>query len=255
MRPIYYRETLVRVGEVWFRAEQEPSAVDVARYMQVGAPMAGCGCEEFYTLVLDLTAKEDDLWRGVDRGTRYEVRRAERKDRLAHRHGVVHELDDLRTFIAVYDSARSSNSAPRLKLGRLEALARAGLLDWSTVGDETRTLTWHLHVVTDGTARLLYSVSELSTSPDQELQRLRGRANRFHHWLDIQRFKGDSNAKYDFGGFYAGHTDQKRLQINFFKSGFGGTVVPMYNCMSPRTAVGRLALGGRTVMKRLDKSR
>jgi Acetyltransferase (GNAT) domain len=255
MKPIYYREWILRVAELWFEAGRPEVKADVVRLMQAPAALAGDLSEPFHTLVFDLTASEDELLKGMDRTTRYKVKRAEERDELAYCHRPVGGLGDLSEFIAVYRSVERENSAPPLKLRRLAGLAEAKLLDLSTVRDrESRDLSWHVHIVTDGIARMLHSVSGYSNSDDQELQRVRGRANRLHHWLDMRRFRGAGCARYDFGGYYAGKDDEKKLRINFFKGGFGGRVVETFNCFYPRSALGWAALAGRRAIKGRPRS-
>jgi lipid II:glycine glycyltransferase (peptidoglycan interpeptide bridge formation enzyme) len=57
-----------------------------------------------------------------------------------------------------------------------------------------------------------------------------GRANRYHHWEDMLRFKKSGISVYDFGGWYVGDTDQEKLRINDFKNKFGGQIVKNFNC-------------------------
>jgi len=255
MQPIYYRELILKVGEVWFEAARPEVAADVVRLMQSPSPLAGGRSESFHTLWFDLSLSEEMLLKGMDRSTRYKVKRAEERDEITYRHGAVWEPADLADFVAVYRSVQRENSAPPLKLGRLHGLARAGLLELSVVRDkESRDLSWHVHLVTDGMARMLHSVSGFSNTEDQEVQRLRGRANRLHHWLDMRRFRGIGCARYDFGGYYTGRSDEKKLRINFFKSGFGGQVVETFNCFYPVSALGRMAMQGRRMLRALRRS-
>lgn len=71
------------------------------------------------------------------------------------------------------------------------------------------------------------------------MRNLIGRANRFHHWQDMLRFKQAGIRVYDFGGWYQGTTDTEKLGINRFKAEFGGTVVTNYNCKLLLTAKSR----------------
>jgi len=49
------------------------------------------------------------------------------------------------------------------------------------------------------------------------------------HWFDIQYFKTYSFINYDFGGWYSGSTDIKKLRINKFKEEFGGEIKEFFN--------------------------
>ena len=64
-------------------------------------------------------------------------------------------------------------------------------------------------------------------------------------------FKKQGYLVYDFNGWYAGIEDEKRLQINQFKEGFGGRVVHSYDCEEPLTLRGRLYLILRSMKQRM----
>ena len=75
-----------------------------------------------------------------------------------------------------------------------------------------------------------------------------GRANRFQHWQDIQRFKAEGVSIYDFGGWYEGDRDQERLRINKFKEEFGGEIVKNYICERALTAKAKVFLRVRRLL-------
>ena len=55
-------------------------------------------------------------------------------------------------------------------------------------------------------------------------------------------FKSEKIRMYDFGGWYAGSEDEKRLGINRFKEGFGGKIAYGYDCVEPVSLKGRIYL-------------
>jgi hypothetical protein len=69
-----------------------------------------------------------------------------------------------------------------------------------------------------------------------------GRANRYHHWQDIVKFKNLGIATYDLGGWYADTTDPAKININKFKEEFGGELVKHFNCRHGITTKGKLFL-------------
>lgn len=244
MQPIYYRKGLLRIAEIWYQEPESPPVGDIVRCMQAPARVVAACCEPFNTLMVDLTPESDAILARLDKGTRYEVRRAESRDGLRRVNLPARQRADLREFVAAYEfNLVSRNRALRLNLDKLTQLARGGYLDVSgMIGQGARVLTWHVHILAGTSVRLLYSVSAGSQSQDPERRNLCGRANRLHHWLDILDFKKAGYRKYDFGGFYAGADDVKKLQINKFKQGFGGEPVLTYNCLYPLTLKGRVAL-------------
>lgn len=243
-RPIVYKRGLLRVAETWFQDAVGPAGADIVRCMQVPAPRDGVPCDEFCTLVVDLTADGAAILAAMDRSTRYKIRRAETKDELRYEHRPIRRFDDLRTFLAAYDiHVVSRNDGLSINRAKLAHLSECGRLDLSiTYDNEGIVLTQHVHILSAGTARLLYSVSEASRSADTERRNLCGRANRLHHWRDMQRFQSSGIYRYDFGGFYTGSADDKKLKINDFKMGFGGQRMITYNCVYALTLRGRMAL-------------
>lgn len=252
MQPVYYRKGLLRLVETWYQEPQPQLDADIVRCMQVPVQVAGACCEPFNTLMIDLTAESGTILARMDKGTRYEVRRAEGRDAIRRINLPARQLGDLRDFIAAYDSSLvSRNRALRLNLVKLGLLAEGGYLDVSTMIDQAvQVLTWHVHILAAPTVRLLYSVSLGSQTQDPEHRNRCGRANRLHHWLDMQQFKQAGYRKYDFGGFYAGADDAKKLQINKFKQGFGGEPVLTYNCLYPLTLKGRVALAAWRILRK-----
>jgi len=244
MQPVYYKKSFLRVAEIWFHRPDRPLNADIVRCMQMPDRIEKTRCQAFNTLMIDLTVEKEELLKHMERGTRYEIRRAQTKDALNYETVSAKDIDGMREFSAAYEkNVASRNDALKLNLSKLSSLAENDRLDLSVVTDSNKhALTWHMYIVSDSLVRLLYSVSGLSNADDQERRNLYGRANRLHHWLDMQRFRGEGYRQYDFGGYYSGDSDNKKLQINNFKKGFGGAEVLTYNCMYPLTFRGRIAL-------------
>lgn len=244
MRPIFYKKGLLRVAETWFQDAPARTVADIVRCVQIPTPLEGVSCDEFSTLVVDLTADNEAILAAMDSSTRYKIRRAQTKDELRYEHRPIRRFEDMREFLTAYEvHVVSRSDALSINRTKIVHLAESGQLDLSiTLDKEGIALTRHVHILGVGTARLLYSVSEASRSVDTERRNLCGRGNRLHHWLDMQRFKSAGADRYDFGGFYAGATDAKKLKINEFKRGFGGQLTVTYNCVYPLTLKGRMAL-------------
>lgn len=254
-RPIIYKRALLHVAETWFQDVSPPAGADIVRCVQIPAPRDGVSCEEFCTLVVDLTADCDAILAAMDRSTRYKVRRAETKDELRYEHRPIRRFEDMREFLSAYDvHVVSRSDGLSINRTKIVPLAESGRLDLSvTYDNQGIVLTQHVHILGAGTARLLYSVSEASRSADTERRNLCGRANRLHHWRDMQRFQSSGIGRYDFGGFYTGSTDVKKLKINEFKRGFGGQLALTYNCVYPLTLRGRMALAAWRLLRRGER--
>ena len=68
------------------------------------------------------------------------------------------------------------------------------------------------------------------------------RANRLLFWNDILHFQEQRLQTLDFGGWYPGQSDTRRLGINKFKEGFGGRRAKTYQCDRGCTLKGKAAL-------------
>lgn len=255
VRPILYRQKLLRLAEVWFDETDEGVSADVIRHIGASQPLKDASYEEFHTVLIMLQrGTEGEFLANMDKGTRYEITRAESRDDLTYSHFVPTTREQLLELALSYETHLTHrNSAVRLNVRRLSAMIKAGRLDVSSMRDRSgRTLSWHAHLMGENTARLFLSVSAFSGDSDQSLRNLCGRANRLHHWMDMRRFRALQLARYDFGGYYAGTSDNKKLQINRFKAGFGGEIVCTYDYWRPGTHLGRCALAARRVMRRSE---
>ena len=151
------------------------------------------------------------------------------------------------------NSVIATSGSPRRKIFQLanekylSVLANANVLDISRVRDKQgNDLAWHVYYQAKGRCSLLHTLLLFREHSDSTLRNCIGRANRFHHWQDMLRFKQLGVSIYDFGGWYEGNSDVERLRINNFKSGFGGVVVENHNCVQLITLKARtlLVVGG-----------
>jgi len=206
-----------------------PAACDVLLLQQYTRVPDGALCEPFRSLVLDLSCSEEQLLQGLNRDTKYKVRRAETKDHVVCIHEPVADEALCRQFSAFHDEFAASKGVGRVSVSELLARGRAGALRISRAVYRDVTVVWHVHAATPETATLLYSASHFRNLVDNDVRAAVGRANRLLHWSDILKCKGDGLKVYDFGGWYAGTEDDALLKINQFKEGFGGTHVEQIN--------------------------
>jgi hypothetical protein len=230
------------VAEVWFDEKANGVQADIVRRFQHSTSIAEAQCAPFHTILLDLGQDADSLFAKMKRETRYEVRRATDKDGLKHEMWVTADAGPLAQFLSFYDECVAQKGLPRLRNARLRRLAESGALSLSLVREETGApLVWHAYYRSTERVRLLHSAS-LARQTGAAYRSLLGRANRYHHWHDIVTFRSQGTRLYDFGGWYAGDSDPKRLSINQFKEGFGGQVVLNYNCVQGLTRIGKAAV-------------
>ena len=228
---IVYKKKFVRIAECWSDEEPLVRGVDLVRLYQQSQPMQGMVCRDFYTVMIDLRRDLEDLLRAMKRDTRYDIRRASTSDELLQEIFRAPEQPIVDEFSEYYDRFASQKGLPRLNRVWLSLLSEGSAVTLSRVNEANGgVLVWHAYHCTNRRATLLYSAS-LFRSLNSSARRNRvARANRFQHWEDIKAFKKAGVSIYDLGGWYAGHTDSDRLNINRFKEEFGGQIVKTYIC-------------------------
>jgi hypothetical protein len=248
-RMIVYQKKLLRIAEYWSGEEPQFAGVDLVRCFQQPRPVEEMLCREFYTIFLDLKLNLEGLWSGIKRGTRYEIRRAGNRDQLMYDCRNGSDEKALRQFSDYYDAFAIRKVQPKLDRAWLSLLARNGSLSLSQVSDSAgETLVWHCYHRSPHRATLFYSASLFRNVDSSSMRNMIGRANRFQHWQDIQKFKTEGVPLYDFGGWYHGKGDLERLRINKFKEEFGGEVVKNYICERALTTKAKLFLGVRRLV-------
>jgi hypothetical protein len=239
---IVWQGRLCRFGDIYFGEESVRSAqVDVVRHFHRLTPLPGVPCSSMQTILIELAPDPDVLLAAVSKDTRYEIRRAGEKDRLEYEvvEGTPHTVD---AFARYYAQFAALKGLPPLYSDYLHTLARARALDLSVVRHDGEVLVWHAYHRGRERVRLLHSVSLYRTTEDSARRNLVGRANRYHHWQDICRFRADAIALYDFGGWYEGARDLEKVRINAFKEEFGGTIVPTFSCQRAVTVKGQVVV-------------
>lgn len=219
----------LKIAELWFD-ERLPTGFspDIIRYHQALSPRTD-GASDFFTLVTDLSQEADALMAGLQKESRYEVRRAQEKDDLALK---VWDGDKafLAAFVDFYQEFATQKGLIKLDPNPLNRMSLAGRLDISRVESaDGEPLVYHAYYTPSDRVRLLHSASRFRSSSDSGFRARVGRANRWLHWQDLLRFKAEGRSWYDWGGWYEGQSDQDLLRINQFKESFGGEVLHTYN--------------------------
>ncbi len=230
----------ISYGEIWFDEEPEAPLPDILICRQRSQPWPSAQCEDFYTLLLDLTQDEDTLFNAFGKDNRYKIRRAATKDI-----GTSAFLDKpsgaLDAFCQFYDEFATAKGVGQVYRKWLDQAACAGKLILTRAGQGSDVRVWHAYVVSGSRARLLYSAS-LFREQDKILQALIGRLNRWLHWQDILEFKRRGVRIYDFGGLFSDESSAAAAGINRFKEEFGGVRSLNYDCTAALTWKGRMYL-------------
>ncbi len=239
---IYKSRFLVR-GEVWFDHEPDQTTVDWILYRQRSRPVRGARCSNFYTRVLDLTQNQQVLFQQMSKSNAYKIRRARDKDGVHCESLDAANAEVLDDFEQAYNRFAAAKQLAPLNRPLLAPLAQKGLLDVSVAKDPGgKPLAYHAYYRDSRRSCLLHAISLHQTVADSTVRNAMGRANRWLFWCDILRHQQAGLKLFDFGGWYPGHTNQELLAINEFKEGFGGSVVPEYNCQQVLSLKGWIVL-------------
>jgi hypothetical protein len=235
-RPLY------RTAVVFFDEKPDLRGIDIVRYFHRRERIGGRSSDS-PTLLIDLTRTPDELLADMRKDTRYEIRRAADKDLITYQCLDSTDAATLGRYFEAYDRFAALKRLGPVDRRTLSAYANSGVLDLSTVSSaDGKVLVWHAYVRNRSRARLLHSASVMREIEDKEARALLGRANRFHHWKDMLRFKEAGHAEYDLGGWAKDPPSDELRQVNRFKESFGGRVADEYNSVQGQSIKGRLVL-------------
>lgn len=176
----------------------------------------------FYTIHIDLQHDDETLLNEMDKGTAYEIRRAEREGITTDAKG---KVEDFVSFFNAFAEAKGIEGT-NLKYMQYDCPI---VITRAFHGNDL--LVMHAYIQDDKRGRLNMSASRMIREDEdfKKMRALMGYANRYLHLQDILHFKKTGKDIYDFGG-YAKDTYDKALKgINKFKESFGGRIVEEYN--------------------------
>jgi hypothetical protein len=216
--------------------------IDILRFAGVLSPNTQRRWRQTQTLLIDLLQSDEVLLEKMGKNTRYKIRRAMDRDRLAVEVFDTPTAGVLAEFCDYYDRFATSIGLRPIFRPRLELMSEAEMLTLTSVRDDSGApLAWHAYVVLPPRSLLLHSASLYRDVDRSATRNMIGRANRYLHWCDMVHFKRAGHSAYDMGGIdVAGRTDETR-RIGDFKLGFGGDVVPIHACVMAVSAKGRVA--------------
>lgn len=172
---------------------------------------------KFKTLFINLNEQEDVLFNNIEKGTRYEIKRAERD-------GVTTGEDSIKNFQEFFNSFAPSKGLKKLSNQNINSYKPFTIITKAEFNNQVLAMHAHIIYKDDSRARLLYSATVNRQTTDINLN-LVGRANRFLHWQDILKFKSIGLQIYDWGGIADNPNDEETSGIDLFKSKFGGYIV------------------------------
>jgi hypothetical protein len=232
----------VRIADLYFDEQMPPELkADIVRFNQSPRPIAGAKCTPVATIVVDLSAPEEELHSKLKSHTRWKIRRAQ-KDGLTYEFSSDGDPEAARRFADHLDRCTDLKDLNRVSRTRIGILSCQKLFDVSFVRDSSgEILCASSYLVTPSRIRGLWAGAIYRSTTDPTKRTIIGRANRLMYWRDILRFKAAGVSTFDFGGYYLGSEDQEKLRINAFKEEFGGRVIQEFNCETTLTLKGELA--------------
>lgn len=245
MNRAIYRKQFFSIEHVWFSDKIEKSQADVTMYhgLQSSELAGNINCayikiNKQSTIITDLSLPSELLWKKINKGTKYEIRRAEKEEiRVAYFTGSDmpdNLLDDFeQTYCRMY-SAKGMKKAFNRRLVR--KYMDNNMIVFSVAYYQDEPLVFHSYIVDKLNARFYYSCSPFRDMP--EISAVIGRMNRFLHWKDFEYFKEREIDVYDWGGI---NSRENPDGISRFKLEFGGNPVDRYNYIVANTFLGKVA--------------
>ncbi len=204
------------------------------------------------TLFTDLTLPKEQLYKFITGKTQKQILRAQLEKtavRTYDSQAILENPGMLTAFADTYARMfRDKGLAKTLQLQSLLAYAMQDALFITIAGDAQRDYVYHSYVVDGRHARAQYSCS-LFREAGQELRSYIGRANKYLHWCDLQLFKNQGYAVYDWGGISSWTAPNG---IDRFKVAFGGHAGAYYNVSFPVSGRAKLCQKVRNSVARLQ---
>lgn len=206
----------------WFICSTEgmnPFGLNHYRNCQTTQPKLGFLRKISYTKFVDLTIDTNELLKGFEKNTQYEIRRAQRE-------GV--EFSDqitLHEFVEFYNIFAETKQRKKITYNSLEPFIENLKITKAMAGGNCLVVHLYLCDQTASRAQLRYSATHFRKETNHDTIKLIGYANRFLHYSDMCYFKDLGYKIYDFGGYAYQTNNQDLAKINKFKDCFHGQLV------------------------------
>lgn len=158
--------------------------------------------QEFQSYLTDLTAETEEIWKGIGKNVRYEIRRSEREtgEIRFHDAGEMNErMELLKLFSALYEQMyREKGMEESMNLKAVRSYLAEGKMLFSAVWFREKPLVFHSYIWDGQEVSLLHSASCFrGNSLDGAML---GRVNKRLHWEDMLYLKERGVRCYDWGG-------------------------------------------------------
>lgn len=222
-----YKRLFFTVNECFLTGKANLDA-DINYFIQVPDNINNA-LEEFYTLVIELSAAESDIWSGIYHRTRTEINSYLTNQHYLHKVLLNPSGNDLKYYVRLLDEFNTLKSIRKAEKFRLSAYLKYGILAISYIIQEDKIVCLNFYRVTKRRAANIYSFNLRHKYSESFSASNFGRAHRALHWLDILEFKKLGVGQYDFCGWYNDKEDKDLLRINQFKELFCNNIVKEYS--------------------------
>lgn len=253
----YYQWKGMRILEIHYSKNIADNSnfknVDIIKTYQVGKNIKN-KLHEFYTLQIDLTKTEDEIFKNFRSNTRNEIRKNIKNDEITCSYNDCLSDSDIHDFahnLEKFMAGKNYYVDCNFLISQIKNFRKNTLLTRAT--KEGTILTEHLYFFDDERARYKSGISYRLEESIGIGYKTIGRSNRRLHWFDIQEFKNRGIKIYDLGGISRNTNDKGLLNINRFKEGFSKNEIMEYEGNIPVSFKGKLALFIKKTMDRLLK--
>lgn len=194
-----------------------------------------------YTLENDLTIDEDELFSGINKNYKNEIRRAvkEGTDCEVFNCDSAKLKQEIDQFELVYNrmfEAKGMNNSFNRRLICSGLDAGQVIISRSTIGNND-CVVFHAYLVDGMKAMLMYSASTLSNSENRNISKTIGWMNKYLHWFDMKWFKNNGYTGYEWGGI---NSVEEPNGIAKFKMGFNGKIRLYMNYLTANSLLGNV---------------
>lgn len=228
MNKIVDKKLGIRHYEYWY-ADSLQDERGIISYIEAEKPLTNRAVP-FRTLISNLRVTDKEILGKCEKNCRYKIRRAERESiqcQYVENEEITEDyLDKFCDFFLQFWESKNVDYDQKIRKVRkkLELLKREHMLGISEAILDDEVIVYHVYVLVQKTARLLYSASMYRNN--EKKSSIIGFANRFLHYQDMLKLKKEGYETYDWGG--AG-LEESVANITEFKASFGGEPTIYYN--------------------------
>lgn len=237
-----YRKLGIKIKHVWFYNSdrlENSGMQDIIYYHAMEQCNMENGVKKQYSLISDLEQDEGQLWKGIRKNFRYEIRRAEKENidvKVFWGQEITNEEGLLDKFVKVYNAMyKDKHMIRHFNTKLITEYMKDNKIIFTIAYEDKEPLVFHSYLFDKDKTRFFYSTSPFRE--DKELAAQIGRMNKYLHWRDLLFFKNIGVKEYDWGGVFS-HTNCNGIDL--FKKGFGGRDIEYYNIMIGTSFLGKL---------------